>query len=239
MVTVDLFTMGYNEEKILPHFIKHYKQFCRNITFYNNCSTDSSVDICKGNGVQVIDTGLDEINEIEYLKIKQNSYLNSDADFVIVVDTDEFVHHPDMLKLLELYKKENVTLPKVRGYNMATDKGYPNEGLMVDSIKTGLPAWSYAKRCIFNPVLKINWCAGMHYITNCVGPIKESDQADISLYHYKFIDREELHKKKKAYSERMSKFNLQNNLGSYYFSYDYEETEKWIDSFIRDSIKVM
>lgn len=239
MVTVDVFTMGYNEEKILPHFINHYKQFCRNITFYNNCCTDNSIDICKANGVTVIDTGLDEINDIEFLKIKQNSYINSDADFVIVVDTDEIVYHPDLLKLLELYKTQGVTLPKVRGYTMATDKGYPSEGLLVESIKTGIVARQYAKRCIFSPKLSIRWSTGQHAIVNCQGLLKESEQEDISILHYKFVDRAEIHQKKISYAKRMSQFNKKNSLGTYYYDYDKNETENWFQDHVNRAIIVI
>ena len=236
MVTVDVFTMGYNEEKILPHFIKHYKQFCRNITFYNNCSTDNSVDICKSNGVEVIDTGLDEINELEYIRVKQNSYLNSKADFVVVVDTDEFVYHPDILKLLKYYKEQSITLPKVRGYTKATDDGYPTEGLLTDKVKTGIVAINYAKRCIFDPRLRMGWGIGMHSLISCNGPVKESEQQDISILHYKFLDREETHKRKLDYANRISQFNKNNSFATHYFKYDRNETENWFQEHVNKAI---
>jgi glycosyltransferase involved in cell wall biosynthesis len=146
MVTVDVFTLGYNEEKILPHFIHHYKTFCRNITFFNNMSTDSSVKICIDSGVTVIDTGLDEFNDIANVQIKHASYVNSDADFVIVVDTDELVYHPDIVNLLEGYKEDGVTLPKIKGYTMVTDSGYPEVGKLTQIVTKGIPSINYAKR---------------------------------------------------------------------------------------------
>lgn len=239
MVTVDVFTMAYNEEKVLPHFIKHYKQFCRNITLYNNCSTDSTVQICKDNNVKVIDTGLDEINDLEFLRIKENCYLSSDADYVIVVDPDEFVYHPDMTKLLEEYKLKNITIPKTRGYTMATNDGYPNNGFLVDKIKTGIISIDYAKRSLFSPKLKIHWHAGMHRIISLEGPAKESEQQDISILHYKFIDRKEIHDKKIVYAKRMSQFNKKNSLGTYYYNYDRDETEKWFQDHVDRAITVI
>jgi len=44
-MTIDVFTTCYNEEIILPYFIRHYKQFARNITIYDNMSTDNSINI--------------------------------------------------------------------------------------------------------------------------------------------------------------------------------------------------
>jgi glycosyltransferase involved in cell wall biosynthesis len=239
MVIVDVFTMGWNEEKVLPHFIDHYKKFCRNVTFYNNCSTDNSVEICKSNGVEVINTGLDEINEFKYCEIKQNSYKNSDADFVIVVDTDEFVYHPDIIILLENYKNSGVTLPKTRGYTMSTNDGYPEVGQIINKIKRGIPSINYAKRCIFNPKLDIKWAVGCHKLISVDGKVKESDQEDLSVLHYKFIDRQEIHSKKLAYSRRMSEQNKTYGFATHYNNYDYNETEKWFDDHIINSILVI
>lgn len=239
MVTVDVFTLGYNEERILPHFIDHYRRFCRNITFYNNMSTDSSVKICLDNGVNVINTGIDELNDIENLKIKQSCYFNSDADFVIVVDNDELVYHPDIINLLEGYKEQGINLPKIRGYTMATTAGYPEVGKLVQTVTKGVPSINYAKRCIFSPKLGINWSAGCHKIVSVRGEYKESDQQDLSLLHYKFIDKKEIHDKKMSYSKRMSNINKMYLLGAYYNVYDYEETEKWFDDHVKQSIKVI
>ncbi len=40
---IDVFTTCYNEQIILPYFLKHYKKFANNITVYDNMSTDNSV----------------------------------------------------------------------------------------------------------------------------------------------------------------------------------------------------
>ena len=51
---IDVFAICYNEEIILPYFLKHYKKFVRNITVYDNMSTDNSVNIMNEHGVKVI-----------------------------------------------------------------------------------------------------------------------------------------------------------------------------------------
>ncbi len=239
MITVDVFTLGYNEENILPHYIDHYKSFCRNITFYNNCSTDNSVDICLKNGVKVVNTDLNELNDVANINIKHSCYLNSDADFCIVTDTDELLYHPDIVKLLTYYKTTGVNLPKIRGYTMATNSGYPKVGNLIKDIKTGIPSINYAKRCIFDPKLKINWSVGQHILLGVKGSYKESEQEDLSLLHYKFIDREEIHKKKISYSKRMSNINKINGFGSGYNHYDKKQTDAWFDSHVKDSIQVI
>ena len=48
------YTITYNEELMLPHFIKHYKQFCDKIVVYDNMSTDRTKEIALDNGCEVI-----------------------------------------------------------------------------------------------------------------------------------------------------------------------------------------
>ena len=51
---IDLYSICYNEEVILPYFIKHYSTFVSNITIYDNYSTDNSDNILKESNCNVI-----------------------------------------------------------------------------------------------------------------------------------------------------------------------------------------
>lgn len=227
--------MGYNEEKIIPHVLSYYKPIARNITFLDNCSTDSSRAFFDSANCRVIDTGINELNDIKNLTIKQECYKNSDADFVIVSDMDEIVYHPDLIALLEQYKEKGITLPRVRGYTMVSRHGYPIG--KITNVKTGVLAKNYAKQIIFNPRIHINWSVGQHVAHSLNAT--QSEMEDIAILHYKFMDRDEIHKRKKMYAERLSFENKKFNLGIHYETYDYEETEKWFDSHLKEAIRVI
>ena len=99
---IDLFTTCYNEETILPYFIKHYKQYVRNIVVYDNMSTDNSDRILNDAGAHIykFETA-DRLDENTLVHWRNNCWKNSDADWVIVCDTDEFLYHPNFLNYLE------------------------------------------------------------------------------------------------------------------------------------------
>ena len=46
-MTITLYTLLYNEEHILPYFLKHYSQYVNKIVVHNNQSTDTSIQILK------------------------------------------------------------------------------------------------------------------------------------------------------------------------------------------------
>ena len=88
-MTIDVFSLCYNEEIILPYFLNHYKKFVRNFTIYDNMSTDNSVNIMNEYGVNVIPYDTQgKMDESTYLNIKNTCCKGSDADWVIVCDMD-------------------------------------------------------------------------------------------------------------------------------------------------------
>jgi glycosyltransferase involved in cell wall biosynthesis len=98
---IDVFTTCYNEQIILPYFLKHYKKFANNITVYDNMSTDNSVKIMNEYGVNVIQFDTNgKFEESVLMNIRNNCWKNSDADWVIVCDTDELIYHEDIINYL-------------------------------------------------------------------------------------------------------------------------------------------
>ena len=89
--------------RLLPHFLHHYR-FAEKIVIYDHNSTDDSAAIIRSftNTTLRMLPFSDEIHEDYYLTIKNHAYQESrgQADFVIVVDIDEFVYHPFLLDLL-------------------------------------------------------------------------------------------------------------------------------------------
>ena len=99
---IHLYSICYNEQVMLPHFIDHYSSFCDKLFIYDNFSTDLSSDICKNNAkVEFLnfETG-GEIRDDIYLTIKNNVWKRSrgEADFVIVCDVDEFLYHDNLIE---------------------------------------------------------------------------------------------------------------------------------------------
>ena len=91
---ITIYTICFNEELILPFFVKWYrKKFpnCR-IIIYDNYSTDSTEKIALQNNCQVIK--YDSNNQIRddlYLNIKNNCWKDAETDWVLVCVVDELL----------------------------------------------------------------------------------------------------------------------------------------------------
>jgi glycosyltransferase involved in cell wall biosynthesis len=91
---VTIFTVAYNEEIMLPFFIKWYrKRFpnCR-IVVYDNESTDDTVKIALENNCEVITYCTNnQLSDSKYLEIKNNCWKDATTDWVLVCDVDEML----------------------------------------------------------------------------------------------------------------------------------------------------
>lgn len=213
---IDVFAICYNEEIILPFFLNHYFKFTNNITIYDNQSTDNSVEIIKSFGANVIsyDTN-NEIRDDIYLDIKNNCWKQSNADWVIVIDIDEFIYHTD-IKTKLLNTNSSIIVPI--GFEMISENiPIYNNNLITDCIKTGFQYKNSSKPCIFNPrkIKEINFLPGCHEVSP-IGDVTYDVLTDIKLLHYKHINREYVIKKHSSYCKRLSSINLKKNWGHHY-----------------------
>ena len=224
------FALTYNEEKILPHFINHYKQFCDDIIIYDNMSTDKTKQIAIDKGCKVIpwEAPLGGMDDRHHLQIKSTCYkeLNTLYDWVITVDCDEFFTHRDgiegLLRQLEELKESGFKLPDVQGYNMFSWDYDFNDPIEV--IKLGIPSDSYSKNCIFHPSLKMEWTPGCHKTYNII----DAFDTGIILKHYKYINYDYVCERSKCLEERQSETNRKLGFNTHYkYSAD-----RWRDYFI-------
>lgn len=230
--------LAYNEEKILPFTLDYYSNICEKIFIYDNMSTDSSDEIYKKySKVTVIKwDSNNEINEFNYINIKNNAYKKSreyNADWVIVCDTDEFLYHPRLLEKLKYYKENGITVPKVNGHDMVSET-FPNYNgeSITNKIKTGSEVYPpFCKNIIFNPKLDVSFGIGAHSFqaNNAV----YSNSPELKLLHYKFLGVEYVESIYKARAERLSDFNKQNKLGEHYFNVPYEYMTKLLSENIQ------
>ena len=214
-MTIDVFSLCYNEEIILPYFLKHYKKFVRNITIYDNMSTDNSVNIMNEYGVNVIPYDTQgKLEESAFLSIKNNSWKGSDADWVIVCDTDELIYHENIIEVLTNTHANHIVTD---GYEMMSESLPTTEGQIYEELKFGYFKPDYSKPCLFKPseVKDINFGPGCHNADPTGPNIISIKDTGIKLLHYKYINREVLIKKYKHYKVRQSKEMIRKKWGNY------------------------
>jgi len=214
---IHVYTVCWNEEKMLPFFLQYYGSFAEKIVIYDNQSTDKSAKIIDGHPKTkriVFDTGGKYV-ERRLTEIRNTAWMESrgKADWVMVVDVDEFLYHyPSLPPLLESYKAWGITFPKIDGYEMVSPIFPKRDASIFTHCKMGFPDAFYAKRVCFNPVIDVTFGPGSHKCQTS-GKVKESMQPDIKLLHYHYMGPEFLETKRAGRWNRQSDDNRQNGWG--------------------------
>lgn len=204
--TVDVFAICYNEEVMLPHFIKHYKDnFNANIVIYDNFSTDKSHQIIQDLGCTLLtyDSG-GQIRDDLYLGIKNECWKKSKAKWVIVCDIDEFIEPPK-------FSIDKCSVIATKGYDML---GMPPS-------RTGVANPMYNKSVMFRPncLTQIGYQPGAHKCDPS-GKVVYSE-IPVNLLHYKYISEKYVYNRHLMYQSRLSDFNK-----TYKFGVEYENVER-------------
>lgn len=226
-----IFTLTYNEELMLPYFIKHYRERFPNckIVVYDNESTDSTVEIALLNGCHVKPYSTNnQLSDLTYLAIK-NSCWKDETGWVIVADCDEFLD----IDAISLLDHDAHSIISVEAYNMVNH----NNDFDIDNIKHGVRSTSYDKAYCFNAskIKEINYNAGCH-TCNPVGDVKYSDSVCYA-YHYKYVNLEYMIKRHAMFAKRLSPVNLERGFGGHYL-YKPQQIAREFQEAINNSILI-
>lgn len=210
-MNIDCHFIAFNESQTIHLTIKHYQSFCRQVYVYDNFSTDNTREISEAMGCIVKPFGIaGQLNDQEYIKVKNNCWKGSDADWVIVCDADEILSSADF----ETAKKEGATIIRTQGANMFSETLPINDW---KEIKTGVFDDNYSKLICFNPkaLSEIGYVYGCHE-AKPQGNVKFSTHT-ASLLHYKHVGgAKRLADRHALYAERLSDINKRWKMGFQY-----------------------
>lgn len=110
-----------------------------------------------------------QLNDELAMKLKNECWRGTDADWVIVADADEILYFPEGAeKTLETYTKRGAAMIKPLGYEMFSDALPTGRGEIYDEIKMGArdDKW-YAKPILFTPhkIIESGFGIGAHEAT--------------------------------------------------------------------------
>jgi hypothetical protein len=213
---IDVFAISYNEEIMMPYFLRHYSQFCERITIYDNYSTDRTDEICRAfPKVSVVkwDSG-NQVRDDLYLKIKNNCWKHSIADWAIVGDIDELLYIFRLSGPLDL---DNCTIVQPDWYEMVGNKLPSTRGQIYEEINEGVCLGQASKAIMFRPqaLQEINYDPGAHAI-HPVGDVRVLNTSRMGILHYKFLSPEYVLNRHRLFGERLSDINKRNRWGVQY-----------------------
>lgn len=217
-MSIEAHILNWNEMDILPFTIKHYQKFCSSITIYDNYSDDGSPEYAEKMGCIVKQFGNPgELDDSEYLRVKNNCWKGSRAEYVIVCDADEILTGltTDDNKLYKL--QDSNILPsiyKTQGWQIISND-MPKQDLL--EITNGWAFNNYSKNIMFDPkrIEEINYNPGAHKIFP-VGDVVYSEET-LYLFHYRQIGGvQRLINRYAKYKARFSPHNQRTGHGCHY-----------------------
>lgn len=218
---IHLYTICKDEEILLPFFLQHYDQIADEIVIlFDKSTTDTSEKIIDDHpkcrkvyfdfGGKVRD---------DFLTLAKNSIWKEScnkADWVVVVDIDEFLYHKKGLRnyLMDCMRKE-ITIPLIDGFDMFSDF-LPVYGKPITlQIRDGKSNIAFCKKAVFNPnkISDIHYLPGAHQCEP-EGIVTYSKEKEIKLLHYKYIGGLERMKERWiTYGNNLSELNIVNGWG--------------------------
>lgn len=164
---IEVHILSHDEEQFLEWSLRHYRTFASRICVWDGGPMLIKKAMVERYGAEHFfwDTA-GELNDELARTLKNNCWLGTDADWVIVVDADEILYFPNgVLETLLTYERLGAVAPKPQGFEMFADwwpeidwidevSGYVmrREGQIYDYVKDGAPddKW-YSKPVLFSP----------------------------------------------------------------------------------------
>lgn len=164
-----IYTLTYNSEALLPHFLHHHRKADR-IVVYDNGSTDRTLAILEGRpNVEVRDYSYRTCNTLRddiHAEIKNTCWKEAlgQVDWVVVMDLDEFLYHPKLEEKLKEYKQQGITIPLATAYEMLAPLFPAAPVYLTDVVKMGRRNDMYSKLIVFDPnkIIEIGYGPGGH-----------------------------------------------------------------------------
>lgn len=189
---IHVFSPIWNEEYLLPYYLRHYQQFAQKITLFDNGCTDRSVEIARAAGVEVRKWSTGGLHNEEMMRDLKNECwkeCRDSADWTIVCDIDELIYHPDIVSYLARMKEEDVTIPQPMGFQMLAHEPPKADGQFYDEVKIGKYCREYeSKMAVFDPneIAEIGYYNGAHH-AEPRGYVNIRWPSELKLLHARFL----------------------------------------------------
>ena len=161
------------------------------------------------------------------------------ADWIIVCDVDEHLHHPNLRAYLQECTSKGITLIVPNGYEMVSDF-FPNSNKSLhETIRYGLRSNTMDKPQIFNPntIQEINFGPGRHTALP-VGNVIKPPNNEVLLLHYKYLGFDYLNSRHSALKQGLREGDITNRWGFHYL-WDEKQRLEQFEQLKNKSVKVL
>lgn len=194
---IDLYSNMKNEEAMLPYWLRHYETIADRIFVWDGGSTDETLEILgKHPKVILLPRGEQGHNDHYYvakLYPQYKEHSRGEAAWVMIVDADEFIYHPELRKVLKKLLEEEVEIVQCEGYSMIADKFPTTNRQIYEEINKGIPSQFDTKWTIHSPDVEVHYRKGRHGRPYGFSKKYVSSRASVNgikLLHYRYIGDE-------------------------------------------------
>jgi hypothetical protein len=213
---------------MLPFFFRHYDPLISRYFIFDDHSTDGSLELMYSHPnveVQPFVRSDPDSFTLSELSISNECWKRSRgcADWVIVIDIDEHLFHPDLCALLSRYRALGITIVPALGYQMISAEFPPPDAALCESHTEGAPSEDYSKITLFDPsnITEIEYGLGRHNASP-TGHLIAPACDELLLLHYKYLGFARTHRRHQQQRNGLRSKDIENGWG-YQYSWSEEE----------------
>jgi len=222
---VEVFLVHWEDPLLLAYAVRFYRERLgmagMRITVYDNESKDGSVELAKALGCRVVPFATEgQLQDQAYVDIKSNCWKQSEADWAIIVDLDEWLDVRP--KDLDLYEAAGISVVNTDAVTLVWQNDTTNLSEPPLRIPGATSGWN-SKPCMFDrrKITVYTVDPGAHNL-HCEGEVKWLREANPPipappLYHIKYFSEAYLTERHRKYNARLSEHNLKMGWGGQYF----------------------
>jgi glycosyltransferase involved in cell wall biosynthesis len=219
---VHLYTMCRDEEDMLGFFFRHYDPVVDRYFVLDDGSRDATLALLHAHPrVTILDMkrAVSDSFNLSLQAFYNQAWKASrgSADWVILADVDEHLHHRDLRAYLAECRSEGATLIPALGYQMIS-LDFPCAQEHLSETRTrGAPDNAYSKVCVLNPnmIAETNFRPGSHAAAP-KGKVKYPDRDECLLLHYKFLGIDYIQRRNRQLASFVGRGDAERGFGGRY-----------------------
>ncbi len=219
---VHLHTVCWNDAPRLEYFFRHYEPWVEKFFVHDDGSDDGSREILEARpdvSVERLVRSREDSWVLSAKAIYDTSWQRSrqEADWVIVANVDEHLHHADMASYLTQCLEDGVTAIPALGYQMVSEDLPAPGALLWRDYPMGAPWVQMSKLQIFRPdkILETDFSPGRHRVKLDGQVVLPKSDRVVNL-HYKYMGKKEIFERHAEQEQRHGETDRKNSWGHKY-----------------------
>ena len=241
---IHLYAQSWNEERLLPFFFRHYDPFVERYVFYDDNSSDATLEMLSLHPrVEIRRFERTDPNSFvlstQELQNKMWKELRGSCDWVIITVVDEHVYHPDLAGYLGKAKHKGVTVIPGLGYEMLSPEFPASDMHLATGIRRGVEWHKKSKLSVFDPdaVEETNFSAGRHKAEPS-GRVRYPERDELLNLHFKWLGCEYVQSRSDLLRKGLGSLDHEQKWGHQY-ELSTAENRKRLEEMLAASVDVL